>query len=78
MENKIKQIIAAMRELESKLQTATAEEREDLLKQYAALEREAQRLQIELAMSQNKREEKKEFSLVKALRENREIGRAHV
>ena len=58
MENKIKQTIAAMRELESKLQTATAEEREDLLKQYAALEREAQRLQIELAMSQNKREEK--------------------
>ena len=51
MENKIKQTIAAMRELESKLQTATAEEREDLLKQYAALEREAQRLQIELAMS---------------------------
>lgn len=71
MENKIKQTIAAMRELESKLQTATAEEREDLLKQYAALEREAQRLQIELSMSQNKREEKKEFSLVKALRENR-------
>lgn len=58
MENKIKQTIAAMRELESKLQTATAEEREDLLKQYAALEREAQRLQIELAMANNKREEK--------------------
>ena len=61
MENKIKQTIAAMRELESKLQTATAEEREDLLKQYAALEREAQRLQIELSMSQNKRWEKQEF-----------------
>lgn len=58
MENKIKQTIAAMRELESKLQTATAEEREDLLKQYAALEREANRLQIELAMANNKREEK--------------------
>ena len=58
MENKIKQTIAAMRELESKLQTATAEEREDLLKQYAALEREANRLQVELAMANNKREEK--------------------
>ena len=39
MEEKIKQTLATMRELESKLQTATAEEREDLLKQYAALER---------------------------------------
>ena len=58
MEKKIKQTLATMRELESKLQTATAEEREDLLKQYAALEREAQRLQIELAMANNKREEK--------------------
>lgn len=58
MEEKIKQTLAAMRELESKLQTATAEEREDLLKQYAALEREANRLQIEMAMANNKREEK--------------------
>ena len=58
MEKKIKQTLATMRELESKLQTATAEEREDLLKQYAALEREANRLQIELAMANNKREEK--------------------
>ena len=58
MEEKIKQTLATMRELESKLQTATAEEREDLLKQYAALEREANRLQIELAMANNKREEK--------------------
>ena len=58
MEEKIKQTLATMRELESKLQTATAEEREDLLKQYAALEREANRLQIEMAMANNKREEK--------------------
>lgn len=58
MEKKIKQTLATMRELESKLQTATAEEREDLLKQYAALEREANRLQIELAMANNNREEK--------------------
>ena len=58
MEKKIKQTLATMRELESKLQTATAEEREDLLKQYAALEREANRLQIEMAMANNKREEK--------------------
>ena len=58
MEKKIKQTLATMRELESKLQTATAEEREDLLKQYAALEREANRLQIEMAMENNKREEK--------------------
>lgn len=57
MEKKIKQTLANMRELESKLQTATAEEREDLLKQYAALEREANRLQIEMAMANNKREE---------------------
>ena len=58
MEEKIKKTLATMRELESKLQTATAEEREDLLKQYAALEREANRLQIEMAMANNKREEK--------------------
>lgn len=58
MEKKIKQTLVTMRELESKLQTATAEEREDLLKQYADLEREANRLQIELAMANNNREEK--------------------
>lgn len=58
MKKKLMETLAAMRELESKLQTATAEEREDLQNKYAALEREAGRLKIEMEMANAQREEK--------------------
>lgn len=56
MKKKLMETLTAMREMEVKLQNATAEEREDLINKYAALEREAGRLKIEMDMANAQRE----------------------
>lgn len=69
MRKKLDACLAQMRELETKLQSATAEEREDLLKQYAAQEREARRIQIEMSMDQANRENNETHEYAAQLRE---------
>lgn len=60
MNKKLREAILALDELDAKLQTATAEERENLTEQYNAKMREVQRLKLEAEVAKMDREQKPE------------------